>query len=72
LLLRKKGEKMYKKEERHKQFPCDFCNMNECPLDGEKCPAVNLKSFFKTIDPERVYDAYQSYLETVGLGVIKI
>jgi len=46
--------------------------MNECPLDGEKCPAVNLKSFFKTIDPERVYDAYQSYLETVGLGVIKI
>jgi len=55
-----------------RKFPCDFCNINECPLDGEKCPAVNLKSFFKTIDPERVYDAYQSYLETIGLGVIEI
>jgi len=72
LLLRKKGEKMYKKEERHKQFPCDFCNMNECPLDGEKCPAVNLKSFFKTIDPEKVYDAYEEYLKLIGLEVIEI
>lgn len=29
------------------QFPCDFCNMNECPLDGENVQQLILKVFSK-------------------------
>jgi hypothetical protein len=62
---------MYKKEIKTEKFPCDFCK-NICPLSGDDCPAkVDLKGFFKSVDPERIYEAYQCYLNTVGLGVIK-
>lgn len=63
---------MYKKKKKVEKFPCDFCK-GVCPLDGNKCPAnVDLKEFFKTVDPERIYEAYQCYLETIGLGVLEI
>ena len=63
---------MYKKEIKTEKFPCDFCK-NVCPLDGNKCPAnVDLKEFFKTIDPEKVCDAFERYLETIGQGVLEI
>ena len=54
------------------KFPCDFCSLDTCPLNGDDCPAKrDLKEFFKTIDPEKVCDAFQSYLKTIGLGVLE-
>jgi len=54
------------------QFPCDFCK-EICPLNGDDCPAKkDLKEFFKSIDPEKVYDAYEEYLKLIGLEVIEI
>jgi hypothetical protein len=64
---------MYKKEIKTEKFPCDFCFLDTCPLSGDDCPAKkDLKEFFKTIDPEKVCDAFQSYLETIGLGASEI
>jgi len=41
-------------------------------LMGKNVQQLILKVFFKTIDPEKVYDAYEEYLKLIGLEVIEI